>query len=254
MISATVAFGRRWTRRRSSLTTSGRRNGMRASESGSAPTSSRAIPTPAARTRSANASRRAGLRVRARSVSSTTTRMPRRSAPASTAGGAAGIAAGSTLTKSPKGARRPASTADSTARVRHSSSSSSRRPASRAVSNSSCGIRNGPSTGPRASASYATVSPVAISTIGWKSGSMARRDRTASSSSIRRSITSHLARSTDGPQSPYGRWAERVKSSTQFPLDGVTWSPPVEPPGSAHVSEPTSVGRFAVPAIGHHAA
>ncbi len=121
--------GRSCTRRRSSLTTSGRSSGMNARDIASAPTSSRARPQPISRIRCTVCSSSAGRAAMARSVISTTTRswLGADSAMASrSASGALSSTSGSTLTKTVSGASSPCSTARG--RRRHGR----RRPARRA--------------------------------------------------------------------------------------------------------------------------
>ena len=96
---------RAWISDMSSLMTSGARNGIRASERASMPTSSSAIPHPRSRSHATAASTSAGRSVSARSVSSTTTRRRPVSSSSSWLSGASSpsTAAGSMLTNSASG-------------------------------------------------------------------------------------------------------------------------------------------------------
>jgi len=168
MMSATSMLVLAWTRRRSSLMTSGCSNGSNARLAGSAPTSSSATRQPRARTPAAARRSPAGSAVRSRSVISM---MIERSAAArriavASAGGGALTAGGSTLMNNSRVAGSRAVRAPRNAANRHAQSSSTSTPWSRAAANRASGVCRGLSRGPRASASYPTTRRVSRSTTG----------------------------------------------------------------------------------------
>jgi hypothetical protein len=147
---------RPWSRRMSSLIRSGRTNGSTARVAGAAPTSSRATPQPAWRAWATVASSRAGSPLRARSVTSTTTRSrPRPSSMAAlrSSGQATPSETGSALTNRVSGGPSPPRTASVKAAARQAQSSSATRPARQAAPNRAAGVSRAEASGPRASAS-----------------------------------------------------------------------------------------------------
>jgi hypothetical protein len=118
---------------------------------------------------------------------------------ASTAGGSEPPAtAGSTLTNSDATVPRPAAIAPSRALRRQAHSRCGSRPDRWAASKRAAGDSSGP-FGPRASASKATVSPVARSTMGWYAARTVRRSRIRSSIRLALAGLSAGASTTDIP-------------------------------------------------------
>ena len=153
--AAIAGDGRSWTSRRSSLMTSGSRNGISASERGSAPTSSSAIAQ-AGRAQALDAgSISAGRSVSARSVSSNTMSSRARAASSSSAHAAGRRVErrGLDVQEQAGGRRRPASSAPRRAAARHAHSSSVTTPGRAGGGEQRAGRSSGVPSGPRASAS-----------------------------------------------------------------------------------------------------
>ena len=140
----------------SSLTTSGRTKGSRASERQSAPRSSRAIPQSRPRSSSVARSISAGRSTRPRSVSSCTTlssSLARCRSGACAGGQRLANTSGSALMNRAAGGRSPPSIAPAKAAARQAQSSSSRRPSPRPAAKRAAGLSRADPRGPRASAS-----------------------------------------------------------------------------------------------------